>query len=124
MQHLQTKKAVSHRTIKSDFLTDRELLDLGGVKMKQSDGHGTGAVAYDCLKLFARGPSDALASKNFSLALLSAARFELSDRCQRGFVFVAKRKMKNIIPIFIQAQFGQTLRQRGKFLTFFSHVGG
>ena len=115
MQHLQCAAELSglllHLSGKSQFSTALKALTHFRVKMKKADFDGSGSVRNSGDELHETTALSTTRSDS-GLNLSPVARFEVADSGNSSLVLIAKRKMKNKIPIVDQAQASDTLCSR------------
>ncbi len=97
MHHLHPEKAAAHVAAHAQPLADGHLLDLRAVEIEEAQHELLAVVVLDLHdELAARAIRD-LVVEHDALGLRDAARQQLADRRERGFVLVAHRQMQHEI---------------------------
>ncbi|MGF6792012.1 hypothetical protein OKW27_006349 [Paraburkholderia sp. 35.1] len=107
MHHLHAEEAAPHVAAHAQARAGRHLLDLRAVEIQKAQHE---FVAVGVAQLHEQLPARAIGDlivEHHAFGLRDAAGQQVTDRRQRGFVFVAHRQMQHEVDVACEAEFGE-----------------
>ncbi len=98
MHHLRAGQSAAHAAERADAPANFELLQLRGIEVQEAQRQFAAVVAHGDAQLPA-SPVDDVGRDDLGLDLRFAARHQLGDRRDAGFVLVAQRQVQHEVPV-------------------------